>query len=181
MLLRRWIFEFRIELIQNGGGIVNIFISVSPLDRPRSALSLPISHEYITNAYQRFYECCQRLRALYQRYQCLRKSRRMTVFATFAEINKPVCKLSDRREEVGNNLWTFRICYRRHGESCEVWAIVKYVLPIAYSLVYSPCESSIKWPIFVRRWRMTCERGEFVANVAKFERLLNISVRKHIR
>ena len=25
-------------------------------------------------------------------------------------------------------------------------------------------------------WRMTCERSEFVANVAKFEQLLNISV-----
>ena len=28
----------------------------------------------------------------------------------------------------GNDLWTFRICYqrlRRHGECCEVWAIVK--------------------------------------------------------
>ena len=30
-----------------------IVISVSPLDRPRSALSLPIYHEDITNAYQR--------------------------------------------------------------------------------------------------------------------------------
>ena len=40
----------------------------------------------------------------------------------------------------------------------------------------------LNWPIFVRRWRMTCERSEFVtnayedtANVAKFERLPFVS------
>ena len=47
------VFELRVEFVQNGGWIVNIFNSVSPLDRPRSAFSLPISYEYITNAYQR--------------------------------------------------------------------------------------------------------------------------------
>jgi hypothetical protein len=76
----------------------------------------------LTNACQCLYERCKRLRMIYQCYQCLRKSRRMTVFATFAEINKPVCKLSDLRKEVGNNLWTFRICYqrlRRHDKYCE--------------------------------------------------------------
>ncbi|KAG1656970.1 hypothetical protein GQR58_023659 [Nymphon striatum] len=42
--------------------------------------------------------------------------------------------------------------------------------------------------LYDRRWRMTCERSEFVTNadedtenVAKFERLSNISIRKHIR
>ena len=47
------VFELRVEFVQNGGWIVNIFNSVSPLDRPRSALSLSISHKYITNVYQR--------------------------------------------------------------------------------------------------------------------------------
>ena len=74
------------------------------------SLSLPISHEYqyLTSI----------LRMLTNACQCLRKSRRMTVFATFAEINKPVCKLSDRRKKVGSNLWTFRICYQRLRSHC---------------------------------------------------------------
>ena len=66
-------------------------------------------------------------------YQCLRKARRMTVFAPFAEIYKPVCQLSDLR---------------------------------------------------VRRWGIICEVSEFVinayedtANIAKLERLSNVSFR----
>ena len=46
----------------------------------------------------------------------------------------------------------------------------------------------LNWPIFVSRWRMTCERSEFVTNaykysasVANFERMSNLSIRKHIR
>ena len=78
MLLRRRIFEFRVEFVQNGGWIVNIFIFVSPLDRPRSALSLPMFYEYnilqmFTNACQCLYERCQRLRTLYQRLPMLTK------------------------------------------------------------------------------------------------------------
>ena len=45
----------------------------------------------------------------------------------------------------------------------------------------------LNWPIFVSRWRMTCERSEFVTNaykysasVANFERMSNFSIRKHI-
>ena len=46
----------------------------------------------------------------------------------------------------------------------------------------------LNWSIFVNRWRMTCERSEFVtsackysASVANFERMSNIFIRKHIR
>ena len=46
-VISRWVRQ------KNGDWIVEIFISVSPLDGPRSALSLSISYEYITNAYQR--------------------------------------------------------------------------------------------------------------------------------
>ena len=53
MFLRTWIFEFRVEFVKNVGWKVNIFISVSPLDLPRSALSLPNTlWIYYTNAYQ---------------------------------------------------------------------------------------------------------------------------------
>ena len=45
----------------------------------------------------------------------------------------------------------------------------------------------LNWPIFVSRWRMTCERSEFVTNankysasVANFERMSNLFIRKHI-
>ena len=44
MFLRREIFQFHVEFVQNGSWIVSIFISVSPLNRPRSALSLPITN-----------------------------------------------------------------------------------------------------------------------------------------
>ena len=47
----------------------------------------------------------------------------MTIFATFAEINKPVCKLTDFRQEMG------RDGYNRSEfvtNAYEVWAIVKY-------------------------------------------------------
>ena len=60
---------------------MNIFISVTPRLSSVLDLSLPISYEYITNAYQRLpmlanalriaNERCQRLRTLYQRYQWL--------------------------------------------------------------------------------------------------------------
>ena len=40
-------------------------------------------------------------------------------------------------------------------------------------------------PIFVRSWRMTCERSKLVTNAdkysANFERMSNLSIRKHIR
>ena len=46
----------------------------------------------------------------------------------------------------------------------------------------------LNWPIFVSRWRMTCERSEFVtsaykysASVTNFERMSNLPIRKHIR
>ena len=46
----------------------------------------------------------------------------------------------------------------------------------------------LNWSIFVSRWRMTCERYEFVTNaykysasVANFERMSNIFICKHIR
>ena len=46
----------------------------------------------------------------------------------------------------------------------------------------------LNWPLFVRRWRMTCERSEFFTNaykhsasVANFGRMSNIFFRKHIR
>ena len=46
----------------------------------------------------------------------------------------------------------------------------------------------LNWPKFVSRWRMTCERSEFVTNayrysasVANFERMSNLFIRKHIR
>ena len=46
----------------------------------------------------------------------------------------------------------------------------------------------LNWPIFVSRWRMTCEGSEFVTNaykysasVANFERMLNLFIHKHIR
>ena len=46
----------------------------------------------------------------------------------------------------------------------------------------------LNWPIFVSRWKMTCERSEFVTNaykysasVANFERMSNLFNRKHIR
>ena len=45
----------------------------------------------------------------------------------------------------------------------------------------------LNWPIFVSRWRMTCERSEFVTNaykysasVANFERMSNLLICKHI-
>ena len=153
MLLRRWIFEFRIELIQNGGGIVNIFISVSPLDRPWSALSLPIH------------------------YECL-----PTLANAFANV-----------AIVTNALPTLPILGKWRMTSSQ------------HSLKFR--NRFLNWPIFISifasifaTWKqqkltdhrkevgMTCERTEFVTNyykdtvnVAKFERLLNVSVRKHIR
>ena len=42
--------NFALNGVQNDGWIVTIFISVSPIDRPRSALTLPLSYEYITLA-----------------------------------------------------------------------------------------------------------------------------------
>ena len=46
----------------------------------------------------------------------------------------------------------------------------------------------LNWPIFVSRWRMTCERSEFATNAykysarfANFERMSNLFIRKHIR
>ena len=46
----------------------------------------------------------------------------------------------------------------------------------------------LNWLIFVGRWRMTCERSEYVTNaykysesVANFERMSNHFIRKHIR
>ena len=46
----------------------------------------------------------------------------------------------------------------------------------------------LNWSIFVSKWRMTCERYEFVTNaykysasVANFERMSNLFIRKHIR
>ena len=46
----------------------------------------------------------------------------------------------------------------------------------------------LNWSIFLSRWRMTCERSEFVTNaykysasVANFKRMPNIFIRKHIR
>ena len=92
--------NFAVNSPKNCDWIVNIFISVTPRLSSVLDLSLPISYEYITNAYQRLpmlanalriaNERCQCLRTLYQRYQWLTNAyenrRRMTVFATFAEI-----------------------------------------------------------------------------------------------
>ena len=92
--------NFAVNSPKNCDWIVNIFISVTPRSSSVLYLSLPISYEYITNAYQRLpmlanalriaNERCQCLRTLYQRYQWLTNAyenrRRMTVFATFAEI-----------------------------------------------------------------------------------------------
>ena len=92
--------NFAVNSPKNCDWIVNIFISVTPRSSSVLDLSLPISYEYITNAYQRLpmlanalriaNERCQRLRTLYQRYQWLTNAyenqRRMTVFTTFAEI-----------------------------------------------------------------------------------------------
>ena len=79
--------EFCVEFVQNGGGIVSIFISVSPLDRPRSALSL--YYECFTNAFQCLYGLCKRLRTLYHVTDSYENRQQITVFATFAE-NLPI-------------------------------------------------------------------------------------------
>ena len=145
MFLRRWIFwtsrwirakwrldseYFHLSLTPRSSSVGPLLTNILRIYY-EMLITLANAFTNVANAYARFTNVTN----------AYEKWRWMTVFATFAEI----CKLSDLRKEVGKNLWTFRICYqrlRRHGECCEVWAIVK-------SPTYSPCESSIEWPIFV--------------------------------
>ena len=100
MFLRRWIFELRVEFIQNGGWIVNIFMSVSPLDRPRSALSLPISNEYITNAYQRLLMPLRTLPTLTHALPTLPMLTKKDSFRNICWNLESASKLTDLRKEV---------------------------------------------------------------------------------
>ena len=120
---------------------MNIFISIVL----GSALSLPITYELlrmITNACQCLYERCQPLRTLYQRLRTSTYSQHSLEFRNrflnwliFVRRWAIIC---ERYEFVTN----------AYEDTANVWAIVKYVLPLAYSQAYSPCGSSIKRPIF---------------------------------
>ena len=97
IFLRIWIFEFRGEFAQK----LRLDSEYFHLGHPSVVLG---PRPLLTNILRIYYEClptlanalrianerCQRLRTLYQRYQWLTNAyenrRRMTVFATFAEI-----------------------------------------------------------------------------------------------
>ena len=133
------------------------------------------------------------LRMSYQRCQCLAIFLRMLrIFDDAAAIGinsgKTFVRKGTRRKLQTPYKCLYERCQRlRTLYQRYQWLTNAYEWPSSqHSLKFR--KRFLNWPIFVRRWRMTCERSEFVtnayedtANVAKFERLSNISIRKHIR
>ena len=115
---RMWIFEYLNFALNSSKMAVEKWLFASrshQLDRPRSALFLPISYEYITNAYQRLPMPLRTLQTLTHALPTLPMLTKITPndrlrnirwnLQTGLSIEWSSCK------EVGNNLWSFRICY----------------------------------------------------------------------